>query len=424
MTLPEKVKNSLSKHLPSHGDVYVAVSGGSDSACLLDVIVRFNLVPKNRLVVLNFDHGIRGEESARDSAFVADRAKSYGLRLVFERFDVPAESKKRGASIETTARLLRREFFAKLRSENNVILTAHNASDRVESILMHLFRGSGLKGLVGMNESGEVLRPLLSCSKAEIMEYIGENSLPYVTDSTNLDDTYSRNFIRNRVLPLVREKYPSVDEAVLRLAENVSNTRSISEARMDGDSALITASDGETILSAFSLVGLVCDYTGKHVRAVSELFEKRCGAGVDLPHGYRAEKEKDGVRIYRNFEALNCLFSFTLGETELPLGKLVAEEVPPFVNKTETVADYYKIPDGAVIRTRRNGDKFCPIGGSEKSLSDWLIDKKIPKYKRKSLLCLASGQTVLMIIGVATGEKIKIDDKTEKAVRINLLRGR
>ena len=424
--LVRKVRAVLDAHLPPSGDVAVAVSGGSDSMCLLSALTEGGLADASRIVVVNVEHGIRGEESERDSAFVAEYCAKHGLRLIAEKCDVPRLARERGVGEETAARDFRASLFVRLVLEGRAVavLTAHHAYDRTESLLMHIFRGSGLKGLAGMSEhDGAIVRPLLHCTKAEINEYIAEHSVPYVEDSTNADSRYTRNFLRNEVLPLLRSRYPGLDDALARLSDAV---RAVTDAQDFGSrvrrgprgSALVPAEGltGSEVVAAFLAAGLTADFTSAHVAAVLALADLPCGKGVDLPHGYRAEREADAVRVFEDRSVPEVCVPFALGETDLDGGLyIVAEEVTPRVDKTRTIIDLDKLPSDAVVRTRRRGDRFTPFGGREQSLSDWLIDKKVPRFIRKDLLYVASGDEVLAVVGIATGEKLKIDKTTKRA---------
>lgn len=404
--------------------VCVAVSGGSDSMCLLDCLLRHDIIKKEMLSVVNVDHGIRGEESARDSAFVREFCETRGVRLTFRKADIPALAKIGGRSTETAARIFRRNLFDEIISggDADVIFTAHNADDRAESVLMHIFRGAGVGGLVGMRVSdGNIVRPLLGCAKAEVLEYIGINGVPFVEDSTNADDAYDRNFVRLRVLPLIKQRYPGVTDALLRLSDTAAETLSSSVIVSDGDSVTVplAALCGVSARAAFIEIGLTVDFSYDNIADVVALRDKRTGAGVDLPHGYRADRESDCVRIYEKRDDQCAEVKFLTGELRLCGSVVTVTECRPVARKDCTAIDLDKLPKDAVVRTRRSGDRFRPIGGGEKSLSDWLIDKKIPRYERRKLLYVASGGEVLCVIGVATGEKLKIDEKTSRAATLS-----
>lgn len=421
--MQNKVKDILSRNLPTEGSVGVAVSGGSDSMCLLDCLTRYDLIEKSRITVINAEHGIRGKESLRDSFFVKEYCEKHGLRLVQESADIPKLAKQSDRSIETEARIFRKRIFERLINEKQVsaVLLAHNLNDRTETVLMHIFRGSGLKGLVGMTEhDGYIIRPLIDCDKTEILKYVRENNVPFVEDSTNADDTYSRNFLRLKVLPLIRARYEGLDRAVANLSDIAALSSNAEGVKYEDESALIKTDNltGSAVIAAFENAGLTVDYTKKHIDAVVALKDKSTGAGVDLPHGYRAEKESGVVRIFQKTDSQEIDVPLQKGETVIGERVVTVTETSPRADKTDTVLALDKLPKNAVIRTRREGDVFTPYGGGTKPLSDWLIDKKIPRYKREQLLFVASGKEVFAVIGVCTGEKVKIDKDTKNAVRI------
>ena len=377
MDLTEKVKRIINTYV--NGRVAVAVSGGRDSMCLLDCIVRFSLIPTGELVVIHVNHMIRGAEADADEKLVELWCSDHGIECRSFRVNVPALAQEHGRSLETEARIVRKKVF---RESGLRVMTAHNMSDRTESVLMHIFRGCGINGLTGPTEcDGGIIRPLIGCTRDEINEYVRLYRVPYSEDSTNADSDYARNYIRNKVLPLIRSRYPGVDEAVTRLGNAAKCVGGAAGVEKVSDGCAIIAANnvhGDTVLAALLAAGLDFDYTSEHIKAIAALSEARTGAGVDLPHGYRAEKERNGIRIFAKVE----------------------------------------LPEGAVIRTRRKGDVFVPYGGNRKSLSDWLIDKKVPRYLRARLLYVASGNEVLAVVGMATGKALATDADTEFAVRL------
>ncbi len=424
MDLIEKVKDVCSRVLPPTGDIAVAVSGGRDSMCLIDCLIRFSGIEKERLTVINVEHGIRGEESLRDSALAKNYCRARGIRFKGYSADVPRLAEASGRSLETEARIARADIYRSLFEAGYVaVLTAHNANDRTESLLMHIFRGSGPKGLVGMTEKdGHIVRPLIGCTRAEIDEYNKEHGVPFADDSTNAENVYDRNFLRNEVLPLIRSRYCGLDGALARLSDSMGEllSRLNGGVSLDEDGAFIKTQDvtGSSVVSAFTAFGPQTDYTGRHVDAVVGLRDARTGAGVDLPHGYRAEKESGGVRIYLRYDVPPYEIPYS-ARAVLPDGRRVVclAETDPDI-KLGSVIDADKVPHTAVYRRRRSGDRFCQAGGKRKLLSDWLTDKKIPLHKRDRLVCLADGDEVLAIADVATGERLKTDENTKTAVRL------
>ena len=207
--------NKLS--LPPEGRILCAVSGGADSMCLLHLL-------HNRgrdVVAAHFEHGIRGEESLRDAAFVQSWCREQGIPCVTGHGDAPGYAAEQGLSLEEAARALRYRFLEETAEEQgcDYIATAHNGDDNVETVLLNLTRGAGALGLSGIPpRRGKIIRPLLGVSRREIEDYLEKNAVPHVEDSSNQSDDYSRNRIRHRVVPVLRELNPGLHVAVGRTA--------------------------------------------------------------------------------------------------------------------------------------------------------------------------------------------------------------
>ncbi len=424
MDLTEKVKDVCGRVLPESGKIAVAVSGGRDSMCLIDCILRHSGIDRERITVINVEHGIRGEESLRDTALVKKYCSDNGVEFVGYSVNVPELAEKSGRSTETEARIARGGIYRSLIGDGYcAVLTAHNASDRTESLLMHIFRGCGPRGLVGMTEKdGHIVRPLIGCTRGEINEYNERYGVPFADDSTNSENVYDRNFLRNEVLPLVRSRYAGLDGALARLSDSMKELLSgAADGVSADDDGVFIPNDkitGVAVTHAFAAFGPQTDYTEKHVGAVTALGGARTGAGVDLPHGYRAEKESGGVRIFLRYKTGHYEVPYSECAV-LPDGRTVTatSESAPDV-KRGSVIDADKVPCGAVYRDRRAGDKFRQAGGKRKSLGDWLTDKKVPLHRRDGLICLAVGSEVLAIVGVSAGEEVKTDANTKSAVRL------
>ena len=211
--------------LIKRGDrIAVALSGGEDSAALFHALVALEDELGIEVLALNVEHGIRGEASLADSAFVEKMCDNMRKRALFYSVDAPAYAREHGMSVETAARELRYQCYFKAIEDGlcDKVATAHHAGDNVESVLLNIFRGCGIGGLKGIPESsygGKIIRPMLSVTKDEIREYTAKYGLSYVTDESNYDDGYSRNFLRNRVIPLIKERFPDFEVSVGRLSD-------------------------------------------------------------------------------------------------------------------------------------------------------------------------------------------------------------
>ncbi len=435
--LPQAVFSVLKRCVASGDKVAIAVSGGADSMCLLDIVAK--VFPHDRIVVLNVEHGIRGEESVRDSEFVRHTAERYGIEFIGRKADVPSLCKASGRSEETEARLYRKEFFGEILSSGKAdkILTAHNAGDRTEGILMHIFRGAGIRGLIGMTEAdGDFVHPLISVPRAEIERYNHDNGIEYVTDSTNADTKYTRNFIRKQVIPLISERY-NLTGAIETLSENARTDDEFIRSMLDFDGNITT--DGEAVYlnesalkTPFALssryiaeaarrAGYVVDFGRKQVESVLSLLSLENGARVDLVGGLVASKEYGVIAFYTidgddGAEAEEIPFS--VGFTPYLDGIIEVTSVLPMPERGKLVIDGDKVPDGAVVRVRREGDEFCPYGGKNKKLKEYLIDKKIPLRKRDKLPLLCYNDKVLAIFGIEIADEVKITDGTINALEL------
>lgn len=440
----QKALDIIAKYIGKNDKTGVAVSGGADSVCLLHLLLSSPAADKNNVVVLNVEHGIRGESSRRDSEFVKKLCADYGVRFKGISVNVPERRKISRRSEESEAREARKEFFNGLLMSEEVdfILTAHNLGDRTEGVLMHVFRGCGIQGLVGMTErDGKYIRPLINCSRAEIEDYVRKHGLRFVTDETNSDTRYTRNFLRIEVLPKIRERYP-LDAAVSSLSALAAADEAFISTFLDFDKYIVNCGEEVKLdLKVFDLpaalssryvfecvrrVGTVTDLDYRHVSAVTELAGKENGKRVSLIGGITAAREYDCITFFGG--APSADFSsdeeipFAPGFT--PFGEGVAEVLSanPHPQKGKLIIDGDKVPSGAVIRFRREGDVFRPYGSGRKKLKEYLIDRKIPRRIRDNLPLLCYNENVLAIFGVEISDDVKLTDKTVNALELKFTR--
>lgn len=229
--------------------VIVACSGGADSIFLLDMLHTQGF----DCVVAHCNFHLRGEESDRDEKFVRDFCNSRNITLVVKSFATTEYAQENKLSIEMAARELRYNWFEQVRKEYNAgaIAVAHHSDDSIETILLNLLRGTGLKGICGIRpKNGYVVRPLLCINRAEIEQYLEENNIQYITDSTNLENEYTRNKIRNIVMPILREINPHIDSVMQSNAENFSSAENIYRAVIEKEkSSAITVTDDSYIVN-------------------------------------------------------------------------------------------------------------------------------------------------------------------------------
>ncbi len=416
--------------------VAVAISGGMDSVCLLHLLLDLSSSFPITVKAINIDHGIREKTSERDSLFVKELCSSLGVTLYYKKVDSPSFAEKNCLSLEEGARILRYNAFYDAINSGfcDVVATAHHSSDNAETILFNLFRGCSVKGATGINRvspDGKIIRPLLIASKKQIEEYVKNNSLEFVTDETNYDNSFSRNFIRLDLFPLIKSRFPEFESSIARFSEILDKEdRFLDSLALK---SLIKISDFEysipkktddaifsrTAVMVLKTLGIKKDYEKQHIDRLISLKSERNGVMVDLPLSVKATSDYDAVTIYK--EVGDKPFSpklFALGEYYLCGKKMTFEKTDfPTLGDGNLYFDLEKIPPTATLRTRADGDYFIKFGGKRKKLKDYLIDKKIPLRKRDSLLLIADGKNILLICGIEISDLIKVDKNTINVIK-------
>ena len=414
--------NSFAKN----STVAVAISGGIDSTCLLHLLKscekQLNIIVK----AVNVDHSIRGEQSVKDSLFVKEFCKNLGVELKSVVVDAPKYALENKTTLESAGRILRYEFFDKVVKEGfaDYIATAHHLGDHFETVLLNLFRGSGLKGLTGIPKSRDyIIRPLISVPKSQIENYAKENGVAFVQDDSNFDDEFSRNYLRLKVIPKILEKFPSAELSSLKTAEilieedDFLNDLAQRELLLKKDKYYISTSLSPVIfkrackLALFNL-GVEKDYEKVHFDDLLKLTTLQSGSKICLPKGVIAIKEYDRVCLYIESEKRPFKEFFFSGANDYEFLDCTAV-ISTTIKQNSLTFDGDKIPKNAVIRTRLDGDVFTKFGGGTKKLKEFFIDKKIPLAKRNSLPLIAVDNEVLLIFGVEISDKIKIDQNTK-----------
>lgn len=382
------------------GDTVIcAVSGGKDSMALLWSFYLLREKLDIQLECAHFNHGLRGEESDRDQAFVQDFCQSYGIPFHTESGCVAAGKK----GLEAAARDARYGF---LNSLNGKIATAHTADDNAETVLMHLVRGTGLKGLGGIAPvSGMLIRPMLNVTRAQVEAFVEEYHLQFVEDSTNATDDFLRNRLRHHVLPLLKVENPrfaqSLSETAQSLRKDSALLDTLRHAPWEDVYALRAMEDAgrSRVLAAFLEECGVKEPSRRHIAlAQSLVFSENPSARADFPGGIVIGREYEKLISYKDTKADWSVCLPCPGEVELAeLGlKVVCEfaEIP--VNTPDSFTVY---PQGKLIlRNRKPGDALCTKGGT-KSLKQRFIDRKIPQAQRMLIPVAADEQGLLGVFG-------------------------
>ena len=380
-------------------EIVCAVSGGADSVALLFGLYLLREKLGIRLSAAHFNHHLRGEESDRDEQFVRDFC---------DRFEIPLYAgggtvTPSGKGLEAAARDARYAF---LRSLPGKIATAHTADDNAETVLLHLVRGTGLKGLGAIApQSGNVIRPMLSCTRQQVEAFLEEYHISHITDSSNEGDAYLRNRLRHHVMPLLKQENP-------RLAENLSamalrlreDEQVLSElAKQDADIPALRSMprpQRKRVLERFLKENGVREPEAEHLALAEALvFSEKPSARADFPGGVAVGRQYDRLVVLEKQE--------TLAKRQLPCpGKIILEDLGLTVScePAKTIengpAVFTVEPNGDMyIRARMSGDAMRRSGGT-KSLKKLLIDRKIPAFQRDQIPVLADEKGVLGVYGI------------------------
>lgn len=445
-TMIDKVISTIKKYdMISHGKTVVAaVSGGSDSMAMLFILNNLQNSFDFKLKVAHVNHGIRGEQADADERFVRDYCFANGIDVEILRADVVAESKRLGTGLEETGRKVRYDFFASF-GKDVLVSTAHNATDRAETFLFNFVRGSGLRGLGSIPPVRDnFIRPLINCSKAEIEIFCEENNIPFVTDASNDDVTYSRNRIRHNVLPELRTVNPSFETSAARCIDTLrEDERFLSELadRLVSEAKIIGGYDASILKSAPIPV---------KKRAVIKIIESNCGLtpeGVAVDEiltilsigGSRQINGGFNVRVRnakfefpeRNCEPFDrirfCEGAVMLGGTAVISSVVEAKEINCLqkVSKGDLIyrLDYDKIQGELFYRCREIGDKISlKKRGCTKTLKKIFNELAIPPEKRSSLVVLSDSEGVLFVEGVGVDSRVETDANTKRVLELRINR--
>jgi tRNA(Ile)-lysidine synthase len=431
--------------------IIAAVSGGVDSAVLLDLLAREQDVFGLSIIVAHFNFRLRGEESDRDEAFVVQRARHYGFEMYVERADTAEHARKEKMGIQEAARALRYEFFDKLllSSGFDKIATAHNADDNAETIVLNLARGAGVSGLAGIpvyRPDRRIIRPLLFAERNEIEEYARAEHIPFRTDSSNAEDAYTRNFIRHHIMPLLRER---VNAGVVgTLHRSAELFRELEEylryaARQQYESVVVKDSTDELQLSVPRLRTvpvLIQQYVVMlaaemfttvrpeyvQVNSVLELTEGLTGSHVELDKGYVVYRDRDHLVFRRTGGSPRFRFSVLANQKYEFEGFTFSSEVigPEKIVLNGKEAEYVdadKIPEyEMILRSWADGDAFVPLGmTTKKKISDFFVDAKIPMYEKPLIPILATKSgDIVWVCGHRIDERFKVTPATRRVLRL------
>jgi tRNA(Ile)-lysidine synthase len=441
----------------------VGVSAGVDSMVLLHLLSAYRQEFDLSLIVAHVNHGLRPEESEKEMELVKKESERLGFTFEYGQFNVKEFQKVGGISLQDAARRIRFHFLNVLLQKYNAnkIALGHHADDQVETVLLRLMRGSGLKGLKGMLpiREGRVIRPLLEVWRREIESFAEEMKIPYLLDSSNLKKNYLRNQLRLSLIPLIEKEYqPNFKKIVLKTSTILREENDYLERETEESYQKIVREGKDTLSFGFSEYQSLHPaiqwriiqkmlrriYTGEMILeegewlGVSQIYKKLEQPSpsflLELPHGVCLAKRYDLVLMKKEWVKQIPPFEVEL----ISPGRTYIEEIEKEVMIEETsrndkFKDLYGLPNVVLldyqnlqfplkIRNFRPGDRFQPLGvkGTQK-LKEFFIDHKIPKFERPRIPLLISGEMIAWVVGYRIDERVKITENTQKVLKVKVM---
>jgi tRNA(Ile)-lysidine synthase len=513
--LESRVVDFIRRHrlLSPGGTVVVGVSGGADSVCLLHVLAKRQKALGISIHIAHLNHQLRGVESETDAKYVANLAGSLGIPVTIDTQDVAAYRINRNLSVEEAARELRYAFLARVAREvgANRIAVGHTRDDHVETILMHLLRGTGIAGLWGLapcspavydsqgmpfpasrvslgdsppslragalsvakgqQDNLLIIRPLLDITREETASYCHEHGLDPRIDSSNRSLSFFRNRLRLQLLPLLRTYNPSIDQALLRLADIAREDEAFIEQEVSGLWDKVTQQDNNSIwldrkqiaslpialqrqllrAAVIKLVGDARDIEATHIEAARSLLNKPVGKRVSLPRGFVCQGGYNEIIITSTakqhhlppspFPPLAGQFPLRVpGRTFFPGWKVTATIVgertdslslrgSPSAGKqawqSNLAADFdlHKTGSELFVRQRQPGDRFQPLGlDMPKKLQEFMVDVKIPRSWRGRIPVVCSPQQIIWVVGWRIDDRVKVSELSKEILHLEFIR--
>jgi tRNA(Ile)-lysidine synthase len=442
--------------------ILVALSGGPDSVCLLNILFELKEELNIDIGAAHINHLLRGEDAFKDEEYVIEICEKFGIPYFMTRVDINNYSKEHKISSELAGRQVRYDFFEEIIKKEgfNKIATAHNANDQAETILFRIMRGTGLEGLGGIKPSrnNKVIRPILCLSRKEVEGYIQLKKLKPRIDKTNFEKIYNRNKIRLDILPYMKENFnddiiqtlnrmsvllQKDNEFIEKLALNSYKKYCIEEE----DYFIIKEEifkEEEPIINRVLRHALVkysksnYDFEMKHINEIFYLSQKTSGKVVDLPNGIYVENIYGDIYIKNKKNKCNIndkeekisISRAEINNQRIIFGQFVVEfsvskdyqrDIVSLNNSDNLIQcfDFDKISDNILVRKRIDGDKIIPLGMSgTKKLKDIFIDMKIPKEERESIPILCFDKKIAWIIGIRASEEYKVTNQSKNILKV------
>ena len=434
MDIVNRIKQYINDNrlLESNSLVIAGVSGGADSTALLKVLLTLGY----RCIAVHCNFNLRGAESDRDQQFVSDLCHNLGVELIVCSYDTVSYAKQKNISIEMAARELRYADFERIMQVHSAsaICIAHHRDDSVETMLLNLIRGTGLRGLTGIKpKNGRIIRPLLCVSRQEIEDWLKENGQPYVTDSTNLETDYTRNKIRLELLPLMRRINPSVDNSIESTALHLQQAYTLYSQAVEQAMNLVVSKNGQIISINIqelkqtpSVQGLLFEilsplgFNDAQITSVSASLDAQPGIRFcSATHQVIKDRDSFTVSPITGTAFTPITVNIEPGTTILlPDGRTLTVTTAPAgtpISKETSVAtfDADLIQGPLEIRLWQDGDSFIPFGmKGRKLVSDYLTNSKVSQTEREHQLVVTHNQQIIWLLGRRTDNRYRITPRT------------
>ncbi len=449
-TVEQEVINFIKRHqlINDVKKILIGLSGGADSVFALHFFNKYKKKYKIEIAAVHVNHNLRGKEADYDENFCRNFCSKINIDFFSESVNVKKFAKQKKLSVEEAARILRYKKFDEVlkKSNSELIVTAHNSDDNLESVLLNIVSGTGIEGLCGISiKRNNIIRPFLCLSKLQIIEYLKIESLDFVTDSTNSDLNFRRNFVRNEIVPLLKKVNPALNETVLNSSEVFGNQKKILNYFIENSfDKIVSQNKNEIVIDLIELEKYPKEIFGEIIKFIFEeklklefnfidslQFEKfissQNGTKLEFSKEYFAVRERNQIVIRKKNQSKNDLFILELNSKTKIFGKNLTieklDKIPSEIKNQKNVeiisAD--KIEKKLVLRRWKNADRIQLLGmNGTKKISDVLTDLKIPNSEKENQMVLLNNNEIIYLVGYRISEKYKITPETKSAIKICL----
>lgn len=441
MTLLQQfISNYQTKSLFTKKDrLLIATSGGVDSV----VLCKLCQLAELDFGIAHCNFRLRGDDSNRDEAFVKAFAQQLNVPFYSIEFDTKKYAQDNKVSTQVAARELRYKWFEKVRAVNNYdyILTAHHADDNIETVVMSFFRGTGIKGLTGINnKNGKLRRPLLFARRKELEVFLQEYNLHYVQDESNLHDDYTRNYFRNKILPMIAEVYPEVNGNILGNIERMKDMAMLYDEAIEWKRRKLVEQKGNEFYIPVLLVQqqqplqtvlyeIVKKYafTPAQLTDILQLLQSESGKYV-ASSSHRILRNRKHLVIAPLQEVQNTTIiieapgTYTFKEGEMEIRHIDKTGSVITADNNMALIDATNIEYPLILRPWKTGDYFYPLGmQKKKKISRFLIDKKLSMIDKEKVWVLEANKKIIWVAGHRIDDRVKITTGTKKILQVKLL---